>query len=145
MLVEFNGKKLDLARGKRHCIDGKAYRIRRGKLVEIPAEWVGETVHPQTLRKRKKARQARKKAKISSNPSAEGYYRKVKKIDPPPEIEQYVPAEYAPRAQAVNHDGTWKCSRCGMAAYYDGRCGDGPILMCTCNAAEDAFWANERR
>jgi len=33
-------------------IDGKFYRIRRGKLVEIPKVWVGKTVHPQTIRKR---------------------------------------------------------------------------------------------
>lgn len=32
--------------------DGKFYRMRRGKLVEIPAEWVGEVTWPQTLRKR---------------------------------------------------------------------------------------------
>lgn len=24
------------------------------------------------------------------------------------------------------------CSQCGKPAYYDGRCGDGPILMCNC-------------
>jgi Protein of unknown function (DUF2934) len=24
------------------------------------------------------------------------------------------------------------CSRCGSGAYFDGRCGDGPILMCGC-------------
>lgn len=30
--------------------DGKFYRVRRGKLVEIPAEWVGEVAYPQTLR-----------------------------------------------------------------------------------------------
>jgi len=33
-------------------IDGKAHRIRRGKLVEIPAEWVGKTVSRQTILKR---------------------------------------------------------------------------------------------
>lgn len=33
-------------------IDGKFYRKRRGRLVEIPAEWLGETLHPQTKRKR---------------------------------------------------------------------------------------------
>ncbi len=32
--------------------DGKFYRMRRGKLVEIPEEWVGNTVHPQTIRNR---------------------------------------------------------------------------------------------
>lgn len=25
------------------------------------------------------------------------------------------------------------CNICGAAAYYDGRCGDGPILMCGCD------------
>jgi hypothetical protein len=33
--------------------DGKFYRMRRGKLVEIPPEWVGKTVHPQEIRGRK--------------------------------------------------------------------------------------------
>jgi hypothetical protein len=33
--------------------DGKKYRIRRGKLVEIPPEWVGKIVHDATKRKRK--------------------------------------------------------------------------------------------
>ncbi len=33
--------------------DGKFYRMRRGKLVEIPPEWVGKVTHPQTIRKRK--------------------------------------------------------------------------------------------
>jgi hypothetical protein len=37
---------------KRIEIDGKFYRERRGKLVEIPAEWVGKVTHPQTMRKR---------------------------------------------------------------------------------------------
>lgn len=32
--------------------DGKFFRMRRGKLVEIPPEWVGQVTHPQTMRKR---------------------------------------------------------------------------------------------
>lgn len=32
--------------------DGKFYRLRRGKLVEIPKEWVGKVTFPQTIRKR---------------------------------------------------------------------------------------------
>lgn len=32
--------------------DGKLYRLRRGKLVAIPAEWAGEVAHPQTIRER---------------------------------------------------------------------------------------------
>lgn len=34
------------------------------------------------------------------------------------------------------------CSVCGAAAYYDGRCGDGPILMCGCDKGE---WINDGR
>lgn len=26
----------------------------------------------------------------------------------------------------------YHCSECGEPAYYDGRCGDGPILVCEC-------------
>lgn len=37
---------------KRIEIDGKYYRMRRGKLVLIPDEWVGSTLHPQPKRKR---------------------------------------------------------------------------------------------
>lgn len=32
-------------------IDGVFYRRRRGKLVAIPEEWVGQVTHPQTKRK----------------------------------------------------------------------------------------------
>ena len=28
---------------------------------------------------------------------------------------------------------TYVCSLCGAGAYHDGRCGDGPILMCGCD------------
>lgn len=37
---------------KRMERDGKFYRMRRGKLVEIPAEWVGQVVYPRTVRER---------------------------------------------------------------------------------------------
>lgn len=32
--------------------DGKTFRWRRGKLVEIPEEWVGKTVNRKTIRQR---------------------------------------------------------------------------------------------
>jgi hypothetical protein len=32
--------------------DGKTYRMRRGKLVEIPPEWVGKTVSAATKQRR---------------------------------------------------------------------------------------------
>lgn len=38
--------------GKMLIINGKPHRIRRGKAVEIPAEWLGKIVHEQTKRKR---------------------------------------------------------------------------------------------
>jgi len=37
---------------KRIEIDGKFYRKRRGELVEIPPEWVGQVTYPQTIKKR---------------------------------------------------------------------------------------------
>jgi len=36
------------------------------------------------------------------------------------------------------------CSHCGAAAYYDGRCGDGPILMCGCDK-RGRRWVNDGR
>jgi hypothetical protein len=43
--------------------DGKSYRMRRGKLVEIPPEWVGKTLHPQTKRKRASKRAGKNNGK----------------------------------------------------------------------------------
>lgn len=34
------------------------------------------------------------------------------------------------------------CSHCGAGAYYDGRCGDGPVLMCDC---DKGAWINDGR
>lgn len=48
---------------KPRIVDGKPHRMRRGKLVEIPAEWVGKVTHRQTIRKRpSKAIHKRRKA-----------------------------------------------------------------------------------
>lgn len=49
--------------GKRIEVDGKFYRMRRGQLVEIPEEWVGQVTHPQTARKRSSHIPSGKKAK----------------------------------------------------------------------------------
>lgn len=38
---------------KRIEIDSKFFRKRKGKLVEIPPEWVGKVTHPQTIKDRK--------------------------------------------------------------------------------------------
>lgn len=37
-----------------YIIDGVPHRIRRGKLVPIPAQWVGKVVREQTKRKRRR-------------------------------------------------------------------------------------------
>lgn len=37
---------------KRIDIDGKSYRVRRGRLVEIPERWVGRMVTEKTIRQR---------------------------------------------------------------------------------------------
>ena len=37
---------------KRLDIGDKSFRVRRGKWVEIPDEWVGQVPNPQTIRKR---------------------------------------------------------------------------------------------
>ncbi len=36
------------------------------------------------------------------------------------------------------------CSNCGASAYYDGRCGDGPVLMCGCDKRRSR-WVNDGR
>jgi hypothetical protein len=35
------------------------------------------------------------------------------------------------------------CSICGAAAYYDGRCGDGPVLTCGCDRSYG--WVDDGR
>lgn len=37
---------------------------------------------------------------------------------------------------------SYVCSRCGAGAYYDGRCGDGPVLMCGCDQGR---WIDDGR
>lgn len=34
------------------------------------------------------------------------------------------------------------CSVCGTPCYYDGRCGDGPVLFCEC--AKHGYWVQDR-
>lgn len=36
----------------------------------------------------------------------------------------------------------YMCSRCGAGAFYDGRCGDGPVLMCGC---DQGAWIDDGR
>jgi len=39
----------------------------------------------------------------------------------------------------------YKCSHCGAAAYYDGRCGDGPVLVCNCVSEGNTKWVDDGR
>lgn len=41
--------------------DGKLYRMRRGKLVEIPEQWAGKIPHRQTMKKRQSFQENLKK------------------------------------------------------------------------------------
>lgn len=52
---------------KRIKVDGHFYRMREGKLVQIPDEWVGQVCYPQTIRKRqsKKGRGKSFKKKVT--------------------------------------------------------------------------------
>jgi len=46
---------------KRVFLNGKYYRMRRGKLVEIPAEWVGKVTTRQTINRRKESARLKRK------------------------------------------------------------------------------------
>ena len=48
---------------KRIEIEGEFYRIRRGKLVKIPTEWLGKVTTKTTIRNRKKLRNGKFKGK----------------------------------------------------------------------------------
>ena len=37
------------------------------------------------------------------------------------------------------------CSNCGQRCNYDGRCGDGPYLVCKCADSENTIWVNDGR
>lgn len=39
----------------------------------------------------------------------------------------------------------YRCSHCGAPASYDGRCGDGPYLTCSCVSARNTKWVNDGR
>ena len=60
-------------------------------------------------------------------------------------MKRYIEYKEDTRAQPVQTSKGWKCSKCNTSCYYDGRCGDGPILMCNCNEAEDDRYSNEKR
>lgn len=58
--------------GRRIKLNGRFYRMRRGKLVEIPPQWVGETLHDQTKRKRASKNRAVKRQ--PRNPLGDGSF-----------------------------------------------------------------------
>lgn len=88
---------------KRKKINGKWYRKRRGKLVEIPSKWLGKTVHNQTISKRqsKKVRKLRMRQKFKDW----NWYRPYH-INPCPILgqpkNQMAPHNQAPRHRKIN-------------------------------------------
>jgi hypothetical protein len=60
--------------GKMHIIDGKPHRERRGKMVEIPEEWVGKTLTQQTRRKRRSHQSRYQRDNEASHALKDGTY-----------------------------------------------------------------------
>ena len=48
---------------KRIKIGDEYFRLRRGKLVKIPDDWVGKTTHKQTINKRNRIKRRTRKEK----------------------------------------------------------------------------------
>lgn len=66
---------------KRTEKDGKLYRVRRGVLVEIPKEWLGNITTPGTIRKRP-SKASRKLRKILKSGLRVSYGEKKFKVIP---------------------------------------------------------------
>lgn len=72
---------------RRKMIDGRAYRMRRGRLVEIPVEWVGKTVRGNTIRKRPSKR-IRKLRKCENEVNKRPYFEALKQAKK--EVSEYL-------------------------------------------------------
>ena len=66
--------------------DGKPHRRRRGKLVEIPEEWLGKVPHPQTIRKRQSKQPRKIRMQDSKTPRHQGT--KASQLDLEEELEE---------------------------------------------------------
>jgi hypothetical protein len=68
-LIEIEGHLVKPPRkGDSIVVNGNRYRMRRGKLVMIPKEWVGKVTTPQTMRKRQ-SRLTRKVRRETKHPT----------------------------------------------------------------------------
>lgn len=91
------------------------------------------------------AKSKKKAPKLASIPSLEAEIKRLKE-----RLDFYESTPYCPpsrnteRAQPVVINGSYFCSKCGLAAYCDGRCGDGPVLTCKCNSVDDYYWGTNR-
>jgi|ERR1700722_6547623 len=45
----------------------------------------------------------------------------------------------------MNEGFNYVCSNCGARCGYDGRCGDGPYLVCKCSSHENTHWIDDGR
>ena len=57
---------------KLQMIDGVPHRMRRGKLVEIPKEWLGKVPSGQTMRERKRTATIKKRNRGHGNIKGDG-------------------------------------------------------------------------
>lgn len=55
--------------------DGKFYRMRRGKMVEIPKQWVGQTVWDQTVH----SRPSKMTGKLAKDVKRDGHWKSKRK------------------------------------------------------------------
>lgn len=53
-------------------VDGVPHRMRRGKLVPIPKEWVGRHTTPKTIRQRKRTAEYRRRHQTGGNVKGSG-------------------------------------------------------------------------
>jgi len=70
---------------KRLEIDGTFYRKRKGKWVQIPDEWVGQTVHSNTKRKRKN----RNHTSLAKDKNTKGRFEYFAKLGMSPPAKSY--------------------------------------------------------
>lgn len=71
-LIEHEQQLIDTGNEKnngRFLIDGKFYRIRRGKLVQIPDEWVSKVPNNNTMNKRKSRKSISRRTRKNKNKS----------------------------------------------------------------------------
>lgn len=72
---------------------GKSYRVRRGKKVEIPKEWVGRATRKQTIRKRDSKKVGKRKKSHGWKPYHNGDHGRPPDLVPFEDFDPYEPRD----------------------------------------------------